>query len=178
MKIRNERKKILRLLVFLVSGLLVMTAGAAVYNYMYMEGSPISVEVPYVKFEAGADVSSNIGVNGTYAQLTNMAGWPNVTRVYQDAVRINNTDTSGHTCNLIFDSWSGSTGTVNYIYVKIFDTVGGTQQAGTLSVTASNSTGTFSLPASTTYYVQWEIRWNGGAQSTDVVNIVLKLSVT
>lgn len=178
MKMANDKRKTLRLLCFLFSALLVTTASAAIYNYMYLEGSPIAAEAPKVRFVAGNDATSTIGDNGTYARITNMAGWPNATRVYEDALRIENLDSSQHTCELMFDSWSGNTGNVTYIYVKIFDTIGGTQQGSTLSVTQGNSTGTFNLPGSTTWYIQWEIRWNGGALSTYTVNVTLKLKVT
>jgi len=178
MKISNDKRKLLRLLSFLLSAMLVTTVSAAVYNYMYLQASPIGVETPKVRFVAGNDAASTIGTNGTYAKITNMTGWPNVTRIYQDALRIQNLDTGAHSCELMFDSWSGNTANVAYIYVKVFNTVGGTQQGGTLSVSAGNSTGTFNLPGSTTWYLQWEIKWNGGALSTYSVDVTLKLKVT
>lgn len=178
MKTNNDKKKTLRLLCFLLSALLVTTASAAMYNYMYLEASPIGAEAPKVIFVAGNDATSTIGDNGTYARITNMAGWPNTTRIYEDALRIENLDSSQHACELMFDSWSGDTSNVTYIYVKIFNTTGGTQQGSTLSVTAGNSTGTFNLPDLTTWYIQWEIRWNGGALSTYTVSVTLKLKVT
>ena len=178
MKTNNDKKKTLRLLCFLLSALLVTTASAAMYNYMYLEASPIGTEAPKVRFVAGSDAISTIGDNGTYAKITNMAGWPNATRVYEDALGIENLDSSQHTCELMYDSWTGDTSNVNYIYVKIFNTVGGIQQGSTLSITAGNSTGTFDLPALTIWHVQWEIRWNGGALSTYTVSVTLKLKVT
>ncbi len=178
MKIVNDKKKTLRLLCFLLSALLVTTASAAMYNYMYLEASPIGAEAPKVRFVTGNDATSTIGDNGTYAKITNMAGWPNATRVYEDALGIENLDSIPHTCELMYDSWTGDTSNVTYIYVKIFNTVGGTQQGSTLSITAGNSTGTFDLPASTTWHIQWEIRWNGGALSTYTVSVTLKLKVT
>ena len=152
----RNTKKLFRLLSFLLSALLVTTASAAVYNYVYLQASPISVQVPYIRFVSGNDATSTIGDNDTYATITSMAGWPNATRVYEDALRIQNTDGSPHNCELMFDSWSGNTANVNYIYVKVFNATGGTQQGSTLSVTAMNTTGTFSLPASTTYCIQWK----------------------
>jgi len=179
MKIDNDKRKMLRLLCFLLSALLVTTASAAVYNYVYLQASPIGVEVPKVRFVSGLDAVSTMGTNDTYAKITTMAGWPNATRVYEDALRIENLDNVDHTCDLMFDSWSGNTANVTYIYVKIFNaTAGGTQQGSTLSVTAENSTGPFNLPATTIYCVQWEIKWNGDALSTYTVDVALKLKVT
>lgn len=171
-------KKRLDFLVLLIISVLIITASASVYKYAFMEASPIGVETPYVRFVSGSDAASTIGNNGTYARIENMKGWPNATIVYEDALRIQNIDSNLHSCELMFDSWSGDTSYVNYIYVKIFDTVGGTQQNSTLSVTAQNSTGTFTIPATTTYYVQWEIKWNGNALSTHTVKVTLKLKVS
>lgn len=178
MKMDNDKRKILRLLCFLLSALLVTTASAAVYNYVYLQASPISAETPYIKFVSGTDANSTIGTNGTWAIITNMTGWPNATRVYEDALEIQNFDGDPHNCELMFDSWSGDMSSVLYIYVKVFNSIGGTQQGGTLSVTGGNSTGTFSLPASTTWYLQWEIKWDGAALSTYKVNVTLKLKVS
>ena len=164
-------------LILLTISLVIASATAATYNLVFMEGSPIGVDTPYIRFVSGSDATSTIGQNGTYARITSMQGWPNATRVYEDALRIENLDATPHSCELIFDSWSGDTGNINSIYVKIFDTVGGTQQGSTLSITAQNSTGTFNLPATTTYYVQWEIRWDGNALSTNTVDVTLSLRV-
>jgi len=170
-------KRRLDFLVLLMISLFLVTASASVYNYAFMQASPIGVEAPYVRFVSGNDATSIIGENGTYARIVDMSGWPNATAVYEDALRIENMDNKSHSCELMFDSWSGDTGYVNYIYVKIFDTVGGTQQNSTLSVTAQNSTGMFTIPSTTTYYVQWEIKWDGDALSTNTVTVTLKLKV-
>lgn len=179
--VKNSGKvntKMLRLLCFLLSALLATTVSAAVYNYMYMQASPIGAETPYVRFVSGNDAISTIGASSTWASITSMAGWPNASRVYEDALGIENTDSSSHSCEIMFDSWSGNITNVNYIYVKIFDAPGGAQQGSTLSVTAANSTGTFDLPSLTTYNVQWEIMWNSDALSTYSVDVTLKLKVT
>jgi len=177
MNIDSDKRKMLRLLCFLLSALLVTTASAAVYNYMHLQASPIGAETPYVRFVSGNDATSTFGANDTWAKITTMAGWPNATRVYEDALRIQNLDGNPHNCELMFDSWSGNTDNITCIYVKIFNSVGGTQQGSTLSVTTGNSTGSFNLPATTTYYVQWEITWDAGALSTYTVDVALKLKV-
>lgn len=170
-------KKRLDFLVILLTSMFVIAASAAVYNYMYIEASSINVETPYIKFVSGTDATSVIGDNGTYAVITSMKGWPNATRIYEDALRIQNLDNDPHSFELIFDSWNGDISYILYIYVKIFDTPGGTQQNSTLSVTGQNSTGTVTIPATTIYYVQWEIRWNATALSTHKVDVTLKMKV-
>jgi hypothetical protein len=169
-------RKSLDLIVLLVISMLVVTASAAIYNHMYLEGSPIGAEAPFVKFVSGSDAASALGTNDTYVKITDMAGWPNATRVYEEAVKIESLDSNDRTVELAFDSWSGNTANITYIYVKVFD--GSTQKGSTLSVAAGNSTGTFILTGLATYRVQWEIKWDGGAVSTYSVDVMLKLIVT
>lgn len=185
MKISNDKRKPLRLLIFLLSALLVMTVSAAVYNYMYMQNSNIAAEAAKVKFVTSTDstaAGATVGTNGTYVSFNSMAGWPNSTRTYQAAIGIQNTAASAYTIELKFDlagDWSGQTANVESITVIVRNTAGGTQYGTTITVgTAGSSTGTFSLPATTTYVVEWNIKWKATALSTDKVSVKLTLIVT
>lgn len=180
-------KRPVKLLTLLLTSMIIATASAAVYNYMYMQSFGISAEAAKVQFTSTGiqdftAAGGSIGTNGTYVKFTSMAGWPNSTRIYQDAVGIQNTAAAAYTIELKFDQagdWSGDTTQVDYIYVKVFDTVGGTQQGSTITVgSAGSSTGSLSLPGSTTWHVQWEIKWNANAQSTHQVSVKLTLIVT
>jgi hypothetical protein len=175
----------IKLLVLLLTSTVIATASASVYNTLYMEANQISAAVPKVKFVTGADsatAGATIGTNGTYVSFSSMSGWPNSTRVYQDAIGIQNLDTSPRSIELKFDQagdWSGNTTDISYIYVKVFDTVGGSQQGTPITVgTAGSSTGSLSILASTTWHVQWEIRWKAGTLSTKKVSVKLTLLVT
>jgi hypothetical protein len=107
-----------------------------------------------------------------------MGGWPNATRIYEAAVGIKNFDGADRTIELKFESWSGSTTNIDYIYVKVFSD-SNTQQGSTIIVgTAGSSTGSITIPAGATWRVQWEMRWKAGALSTDSVTVVLRLIVT
>jgi len=180
------RSKALKLLSLLLISMVIATVSASVYNYMYMQSFQINVESADVRFVTATDstaAGATVGTNGTYVSFNSMAGWPNSTRVYQDAVGIQNFNSSSdHTIELKFDQagdWSGDTPDIDYIYVKIFNATGGTQQGTTITVgSAGSSTGAISLPASTTWHVQWEIKWKAGTLSTKKVSVKLKLIVT
>jgi hypothetical protein len=163
----------------------IVSASAAVYNYMFMEASPISVQAAKVQFVTAADsttAGASIGTNGTYIKFTSMAGWPNSTRTYQAAAGIQNLDTSSRTVELKFDQagdWSGNTANVDSITVILRSTAGGTQQGSTINVgTPSSSTGAISIGASTTWVVEWNIKWKAGALSTNTVSVKLTLIVS
>jgi len=149
-----------------------------------MQATPINAESAKVRFVTAADstaAGASIGTNGTYVSFNSIAGWPNSTRTYQAAVGIQNLDTVARTIELKFDDeedWSGDTGNIDYIFVIVRDTAGGTQQGGTINVgTADSSTGEISIPASTTWVVEWNIKWAAGASSTNTVSVKLTLIV-
>jgi hypothetical protein len=184
--VKRIDRKMLRLLLFLASTLLVMTASATVYNYMYMQASPIGAQAAKVQFVTAADSAAAgavIGTNGTWCKLTNMTGWPNSTRTYQAAVGIQNLDTANRTIELKFNQvgdWSGSTPNITSITVIVRNTAGATTQEGsTINVgTAGSTTGPISIGASTTWVVEWNITWAAGTHSTAAVYVKLTLLVT
>mgnify|MGYP001626211790 CR=1 FL=1 len=157
---KRNRRRLLRTLLLLLTSLLIVTASASVYNVMYMQASPIPAETAKVQFVTADDstaAGASIGTNGTYVSFNSMSGWPNATRIYEAAVGIKNFDTVARSVELKFDSWSGSTANIDYIYVKVFDDEA--QQGSTINVgTVGSSTGSISIPAGETWRVQWEIR--------------------
>jgi len=180
-KSQNKSKRLLRIFLLLISSVLVVTASASVLNYLYMQASPITAETAKVQFVTAEDseaAGANIGTNGTYVSFNSMAGWPNATRVYQAAVGIKNFDTVSRNITLIFDSWSGDTDQIEFITVIVRDTAGGTQQGSTINVgQQGSSTGKITIPAGTTWVVEWSIKWKAGALSTNAVSVTLQLLV-
>jgi len=179
MDTRNNSKKTLRLLFFLFLALLVTAASAAVYTYMYMQASPISVKAAKVVFADGTDAAvagESVGTNGTYVQFNSLSGWPNATRVYENATVIKKIDPSvNFPCQLQCDSWSGNTGSLSQLYVKVYNAAGTWQ--GTLDVGAANTT-SFTIPHGEVWRVEWVIKWSATALSTDTITVTLALTVT
>ena len=177
--------KLVKVSLLLITSILIVTASASVLNSMYMQASPISAETAKVQFVTAADstaAGATVGTNGTYVMLNSLSGWPNATRTYQAAVGIQNLDTGAHAFELKFDQagdWSGDTGNIALLTVIVRDSAGGAQQGTTITVgTPGSSTGSLSLPASTTWVVEYNIRWAAGALSTNSVQVTLTLSVT
>jgi len=182
---KRLRGKLTKIILLSMAGLLITVASASVLNSMYMQASPISAQTAKVQFATAADstaAGATVGTNGTYVMLNSMSGWPNSTRTYQAAVGIQNLDTSSRTIELKFDQagdWSGNTASISSITVILRDSAGGTQQGTTITVgTPGSSTGAISIPASTTWVVEWNIRWAATALSTNTVAVTLTLTVT
>lgn len=179
MKTGYDKRKMMRLSCFLLSALLVITVSAAVYNYMYLEAMSLSSKTAKVVFIDGADASAagtSVGTNGTYVQFTSLSGWPNATRVYENATVIKNQDSAvNFACQLSRDSWNGNTGSIDELYVKIYNAADAWQ--GTLDVKNGNTTA-FTIPFGEVWRVEWTIKWSATALSTDTVTITLALRVT
>jgi len=175
----KTKRKVLRLMCFLLSGLLVMTVSAAVYNYIYLQATPISSQIAKVVFANGSDATeagTSVGTNGTYVIFTSLSGWPNATRVYENTTVIKNDDSaSDFTCQLNRDSWSGDAASIDELYVKVYDTTDTLQ--GTLDVKTGNYT-TFTILHGEVWRVEWRIRWSATALSTDSITVTLELRIT
>jgi hypothetical protein len=163
----------------LLSASLLMTVSAAVYNYMYLQASSIGSEIAKVTFVKGTDATAagtSVGTNGTYVQFTSMSGWPNATRVYENATVIENNDNAvDFACELSRYSWGGSTGSIDELYVKIYND---SALQGTLDVKQDGNHTTFTIPHGEVWRVEWTIKWNAAALSTDSVSVTLMLKVT
>jgi hypothetical protein len=135
--------------------------------------------VQFVTAADSATAGATIATNGTYASFSSMTGWPGVTRTYQAAVGIQNSNTSTQTIELRFNQsgdWSGDTGNIDSLTVIVRDNAGGTQQGNTINVgTAGSTTGNLTIPGGTTWVVEWNIKWKAGALSTDSVSALLTL---
>jgi len=184
-KPKQSRGKLIKISLLVLGALLVTTVSAAVLNSMNMQASPISAQTAKVQFVTTADstaAGATFGTNGTYVMLNSMTGWPNATRTYQAAVGIQNLDTSSRTIELKFDQagdWSGNTASISSITVILRNSAGGTQQGTTITIgTPGSSTGAISIPANTTWVVEYNIKWAATALSTNTVSVALTLTVT
>jgi|GEM_PF-1000249 len=176
---KRHKRKTLTLLMLLISSALIATASAAVYNLMYMQAMPISVQTAKVIFANGDDASeagTTIGTNGTYVKFTSLSGWPNATRVYENASVIKNVDNvKNFECQLSRDSWSGDTDYIDELYVKIYDASG--TWKGTVDVKTGDST-SFTIPHGEIWRVEWSIKWKAETPAGSTVTVTLALMVT
>ncbi len=91
----NRKRYVLVVLLLVLS---VSAVGGAVINgNLYMQAN-VAAETPIIMFVAGDDsgasaADAQIGTNGTYVRLAGLGGWPNATRIYEQAVNITNTET-------------------------------------------------------------------------------------
>lgn len=174
-------KKSTKLVTLLLSSLLIASASATIYNYMYLDAS-IGVEGIDLEWVLGADnATAGTQIEGLTATLTNLKGPPNGTRIYGDPVRLNNTDTvNTETFDLLIDSVSGNTTYMDSIIVRIYN-VTNSASIDNLTVWASGAQGSpltsLSIGSLHVWRFQWEITWKSTATTSESVTVNLKVKV-
>jgi hypothetical protein len=173
-------KKSLKFLTLLISAILISSVSAAIYDYMYLNGT-VGVQGMSLAWLSGADgTDSGTTINGVTAALTNLKGPPNGTRVYADPVELNNTGASPITFNLTIDTVSGDTPQLISIYVKLYN-MNDSSLKGTLNVWESGAEGSdltlLQITNNNVWRFQWEITWKATATTSNSVTVNLKLQV-
>jgi hypothetical protein len=185
----NARKS-LKFITLLFSALLIGTASAAVYNYMYIYATLVGVKSIYkVNFYEGGDfvkAGGSITNNRQTVTFTGLEGPNGTLAEYGDTVRICNNDTIAHRIKLeiINRSYGGSAQyTLDYIKITIYNS--GNTQVDSLQIDPHNDDGGDdtttdfnSLAGNNDWWrVKWDIFWFGNATGTDSVSITLKITV-
>jgi hypothetical protein len=162
-KIRSS--KALKLLGLLLSSLFIATVSAAMYNYMYIQGSGVASTAKGLKWELGAagEYPSGTTIDGfTVTNLNfSVAGSP---VNYTDCLHIVNQDTTeSHLFNLrVMNSYGAGWSDFTEFNLVVFDALpppdgAGVQQAVLDLSTLNDQTADMTLPASTTWYILFEI---------------------
>jgi len=174
-------KKSAKLIILLISTLLIATASASIYNYMY-QNATIGVEGMTLEWVSGADGSSaGTQINGVTCTLTDLKGPPNGTRTYGDPVRLNNTGISSTTFNLTIDQVSGDTAQMDSVVVRLYNFTNDASM-GTLTVWSGGSQGSdltsLTIGANGTQWrFQWDIKWKSTATTSHQITVNLKIQV-
>jgi len=175
---KTNYKKLLKLSVLIVSSLLIATASATIYDYMYISGK-VGVYVLGLKWTEGADATNaGVQISGVTAVLTNLQGPPNGTRVYADPLRLNNTGSTVDV-DLLIDDVTGDTDHLESIVIRIYNF---TNDAPICNVTVwsggakgSSPVDLPQIPANNVWRFQWEITWKASATAEKTVNISLRI---
>ncbi len=183
---RNSKRKILRLLCFVLSGLLVMTVSASVYYSLSMQPS-VTIMPSVVVFKEGNDWDaawSPIGTNNTWCSLA-LKAYPNATLTYEQPLNLNNTGTAVDirltSVSISPDSGDPSVSNFAFINFTLHDGTGAIM--GSLNYTTSgndwstSSTGYVTMNAGDEWYITVQTKATAGAQADVVVNIVIAVDV-
>lgn len=148
-------KKSMKLVTLLITALIIGTASAATYNYMYITGTG-TITSTGLKWELGADAPGSAAITGpsVSAPLTTSLGNP---RNYTDCLHIVNQDSgSGHTFNITVTSSTGDKGNFTEFKLVLFNTANA--EVAVLDLLTQDSAATsLSIGASQTWRVLFEL---------------------
>ncbi len=180
-----EYKKLLKIVVLLITSLLIATVSAATYYTMFMDAT-VGVAGNKVQFWEGADFTDAGGAITDARQkvtFSSMNGQNGSLTTISNPVTINNTHaTDSYTIELKLDSWTGTAATpLYYINVTMYDV--STKMGANIYLVPGgagqvDTTGQQTLGNMTGWRVQWDIYWNGTATSSDSVTVNLHLIVS
>ena len=180
----QKMRKYLKLLTLLISTILIATASAQVYKYMFMSAT-VGVKATDMSFVEGANFAEAGGElldNAQKVTFSAMNGEAGRLITYLDPVGINNANaTAGHLIELKLDSWTGIVSTPLFnITITMYDGV--TQKGASIvlipgDVGQVETSGDQTIPATTTWRVEWKVHWNGDALLTDSVQVNLLLVI-
>lgn len=147
-------KRSARLLTLLLTTLLIASASAAVYYSLTMDSTVTTATAPVI-FVSGTDsteAGAAIGTNGTYVNLASLTAYPNATLTYDEAIKINNTDTGTHQFRLRHGTINNDTDTSNFHSI-IFKLIApnGTQYGGDFTYDNSDGNDLWDPPSDMTY---------------------------
>jgi hypothetical protein len=175
MKINYKRS--LKFLTLLLASLLIATVSATVYNQLFQSGH-VTATTYAVKWIAGTD-TVGLSIQGATCSMSPLTAPVGGSRNYTDPVRLNNTEATQHTFNLVVVSVTGNTTHLEYIYVRLYNS---TSLKGTLTVWSGGSPGTslntLVIPGNQYWTFEWDIKWGTSSTTSSYVDVSLRVDIT
>lgn len=168
-----------KLAVLAISSLLIASVSAAVYNQLFQTGT-VTATTYGLKWINGADNGTvTLVINQGYCSMSSLTAPVGGGRNYTDPVRLNNTEASSHTFNLVIESLSGSTPDLEYIYVRLYNSTGSYKDRLTIWNGSQGSNLNNKIIAAHDWWrFEWDIKWNSGSTTSSSVSVTLRIDVT
>lgn len=180
---KNNVRKITKLVILLASSMLIAAVSASTYYSMFMSATVSVSGANKIFFTPGTDWGSSQMGDGNQTVTLSLSGQNGTATVVSDPVRIYNNDTSAHNINLKLRSWDGESQTqLNYINITLYNAypTGGTAQGSTIYLVPGSGdvteTGSVQISSGATWRVQWIIYWKPTA-SSETVTVDLELEI-
>ena len=185
MELKILSKKPVKIVTLLLTAMLIASASAAVYYSLSME-SEITVGTTWVKFVQAGDTPATATVDDSFCSLP-LTTYPNASVTYEHAVGLNNTDGSNpHGVRLRHSSITPDSdpdvGNFTSITFYLLDASNTTQTTFEYNQTSNtwntpSTTGYYSIPAGTEWFIKVETVSPAGAQSGVSCTIVIAIDV-
>jgi cellobiose-specific phosphotransferase system component IIC len=171
-------KKSLKLITLLMSSLLIASVSASIYYQMFQSGHVTATSYT-LQWITGTD-SVGLNINGATCSMSSLTAPVGGAKNYTDPVRLNNTEATSRTFNLVVVSVTGNTSDLEYIYVRLYNSTGSLK--GTLAVWSGGSQGTqltdLVIPGNQYWKFEWDIKWGTSSTTSSYVDVSLRVDVT
>jgi hypothetical protein len=147
-------KKSLKIVTLLVTALVIATASAQVYSYMYIKGSA-SITTGGLSWAKGASAPAGATVNGYTVNNLNFSVPENTFQNFTDSLELTNHDATSHTFDLATTITAGSAADFTTFDMIVYNAAGA--RLGTVNIKTAGSATGIAIAASTTLYVRFEI---------------------
>lgn len=167
---RKMSRKLVHIVLLLISSMLIATASAAIYNIMYMDVvvTPKPAKVYFTTSGAGdaTKAGTTVSSDGTYVTFA-LKGWGNATRIYEDIVHIKNNDTENVECTI------NVTQVTNVANLQVLNFTIAGQELNALTV---GNKVEFTITSSSEVTVGVQLKWKPSPGS-DAAVVTLQLTV-
>jgi len=153
----QKMRKCLKLLTLLISSLLIATASAQIYNYMYIQGTGQVTTTEGLKWVLGADLPTPPPtIDGPTVIGLGLTTYDGTKRNYTDCLHLVNQDLSAHTFSIKVTTSSGVWTDFLEFNLVLFDDLGAEQPILDLKTQDNEITG-LSISGSATWTVLFEL---------------------
>jgi len=157
---KTNYKKALKLVILMMTSILIATASAQIYSYMYIEGSG-RITTGGLKWEEGYNFPEGASIQGAYVKNLNFSVPKDSILNITDCLRIVNQDNKPYTFKLEVTAVGGDPGNFTTFDLVVYNST----DVARLSVKATGSTQDITIGASKTLYIRFEIETVMGTES-------------
>jgi hypothetical protein len=158
---KTNYKKALKLVTLLMTSILIATASAQIYSYMYIEGSG-RITTGGLKWQEGTNFPQGASIQGAYVKNLNFSVPKDSILNITDCLRIVNQDNKQYTFKLEVTAVGGNPSNFTTFDLVIYNS---TNELATLNVMETGNTQNITIGALKTLYIRFEIETVMGKES-------------
>jgi len=147
-------KKSLKIVTLLITALLIATASAQIYSYMYIHGGA-TISGSELVWGLGENAPTVASISGHTVNNVNFSVPQNTFKNFTDALNITNNNATSITFDLAADITGGSTADFTTLDLVVYDSTGARE--GDLDVLTEDTATGIVIASSETLYIRFEI---------------------
>jgi len=147
-------KKSLKIVTLLITAILIATASAQVYSYMYIKGGA-TITGSELEWTLGTNAPTGTSISGYTVNDLNFSVPENTFKNFTDALRLTNNNATSITFNLTATITAGSVANFTTLDLVVYDSTGARE--GDLSVLTQGTATDIVITSTETLYIRFEI---------------------